>query len=172
MDILIFITVGTSNYSFNRLFKIIDELIEEKVLDGTKVLAQIGFSEYNAKNFKTIKFLEAQEHHKYLEKSEFIISHSGTGSVISSLKMGKKVIVFPRLEKYHEMCDDHQLELTNFLTENDFILSAMDKEQLKKCIQSINEFKPKKFKSNSDNFNKLIIDIIQGDGLIESIDVR
>lgn len=169
---MIFITVGTSNYSFNRLFKIIDELIYEKVLNGDDVVAQIGFSEYETKNFKTLKFIDAQEHHKYLEKAEYIISHSGTGSVISSLKMGKKVIVFPRLEKYHEMCDDHQLELTEFFTKNGFILSANNKEQLRDCIKNINKFKPEKFESNSDNFNKLIIDIIQGGDFIENTNDR
>ena len=166
---MIFITVGTSNYNFNRLFKIIDELIDEKILDGADIIAQIGFSDYNARNYKTLKFIDAQEHHQYLEKAEYIISHSGTGSVISSLKIGKKVIVFPRLKKYHEMCDDHQLELTNFFTENGFILSANNKEQLKECIKKIHKFKPKIFKSNSDNFNKLIINIIQGDDSNENI---
>ena len=47
MDILmIFICVGASEYQFDRLFKIVDELCSERVLDSNKIIAQIGNSNY------------------------------------------------------------------------------------------------------------------------------
>lgn len=43
---MIFICVGASEYQFDRLFKIVNELCNEKVLDSNNIIAQIGNSNY------------------------------------------------------------------------------------------------------------------------------
>lgn len=49
MDLLIYVSVGTSVFKFNRLFVLMDELCEEKVLDSNDIISQIGFSTYYPK---------------------------------------------------------------------------------------------------------------------------
>ena len=97
-----------------------------------------------------------------MEKSDLIITHAGTGSVIPPLKLGKKVIVVPRLEKYKEHLDDHQLELRDVFTSAGYTLSANSKEELIDALEHIETFTPKVFKSNNSYVNQLVIDFIEG----------
>lgn len=159
MDILI--CVGASEYGFERLLKIVDELCDEKKLDGKHIISQLGSSSYLPHNFKYFKLIGRNEYEKYVEHADVIISHAGTGSVIPPLKKGKKVIVFPRRECYGEHLDDHQLELANIFTQNGYTLCATNKTELQNCLSNIKNFVPRPFKSNTQNMNKLIIDFIE-----------
>lgn len=159
MDILI--CVGASEYGFERLLKIVDELCDEKVLDGKHIVAQLGSSSYIPHNFNYFKLIGREEYENYIEQADVIISHAGTGSVIPPLKKGKKVIVFPRRECYGEHLDDHQLELADVFTQNGYTLCATNKAELQACLADINKFQPRTFKSNSHNINQLIIDYIE-----------
>ncbi|MBS4813681.1 MAG: hypothetical protein KH057_09290 [Bacteroides sp.] len=159
MDILI--CVGASEYGFERLLKIVDELCDEKKLDGKHIISQLGSSSYLPHNFKYFKLIGRNEYEKYVEQADVIISHAGTGSVIPPLKKGKKVIVFPRRECYGEHLDDHQLELANIFTQNGYTLCATNKAELQNCLSNIKNFVPRPFESNTRNMNKLIIDFIE-----------
>lgn len=160
MDILI--GVGASEYGLDRLLVIIDELCDEGMLDGSHIIAQRGTSKYIPRNFKSFKLISREEYQKYLDDADVIISHAGTGSVIPPLKQGKKVIVFPRREKYGEHLDDHQLQLAEVFTKAGCTLCATNKEEMISCLKECGHFAPVPFKSNSDRMNKLIVDFIEG----------
>ena len=162
MDILV--SVGASEFSFERLLRIIDELCEEGVLDGNHVIAQKGVATYTPKHYRSFDLIGRDEYQKYMEQADVIISHAGTGSVIPALKIGKKVIVFPRLAKYGEHVDNHQLELADVFTHAGYTLCATNKEELKTCIRTLDEFTPPPFQSNTANMNRLIIDFIESNG--------
>lgn len=157
---MIFVTVGTSDFQFNRLLKTIDELCEEKIINAEEIFAQIGCSDYLPINYKYTDTVTNEEHKQYIENSEFIITHSGTGSIISAIKLGKKVIAFPRCKEFGEHVDNHQLELVKAFLSRRYILSAKNKEELKECISSINKFIPCKYKSNNSNMIRIIDDYI------------
>lgn len=74
---------------------------------------------------------------------------------------GKKVIVFPRREKYKEHLDDHQIGLRDAFVNSGYALKAENKEELVKAIEESKNFKPKVFKSNNERMNQLIIDFIE-----------
>lgn len=162
MDILkILVTIGSmKEKKFTRLFKIIDELCEEKVIDGKNVIAQVGFDNYNSNNFNVFDMIDDYNFKKMIEDVDLIITHAGTGTVISCIKMGKKVIIFPRMKEYDEHYDDHQLELCELFNNKNYALIAKNKEELIECINKINEYTPQKFISNNKNMNKIIIDFI------------
>jgi len=79
------------------------------------------------------------------------------GSIVTALKMGKKVIAVPRYHKYGEHVNDHQLQIVQTFDGQGFIKGIKDVCELKDAIKEINDFKPKKFESNTKN----IIDIIE-----------
>lgn len=153
---MIFVTVGTSDFQFNRLLQIIDELCEEGIIKSEDVFAQIGCSTYIPKRYKYIDALTNEEHKEYIKKSEFIITHAGTGSIISSLKMNKKIIAFPRIKLYREHVDDHQLEIVKAFLKRGYILSGNDKLSLINAIKGITEFLPQKYISNNENMINLL----------------
>jgi len=159
---LILVSVGTMGYDFSRFLQIIDELCDENVIEGSHIIAQIGVNSYSPKNFKSFDFITHDEYENYLKDADYIITHAGTGSVIPPLKMGKKLILFPRLAEFSEHLDNHQSELADLLEREGYVLVAKDKESLKKCINNVAGFQVKEFKSNTLMFNNLVIDFIEG----------
>ena len=158
---MIVISVGASEYPFDRLIKIVDEICDEGILNGKEIIAQIGKTNYKPKNFKSFELIGRDEFQKYIEDADIIITHAGTGCVVPPLKLGKKVIVFPRLSKYHEHLDNHQLELSNVFVKAGYVLCANNKMKLIECISKCKNFCPRKFESNKTRFNELIINYIE-----------
>ena len=107
---MIFITLGSQKFQFNRLLKAIDELVEQGKIKE-EVFAQIGYSDYQPINYKYKQFLDRDEFAAMEGKADIVITHGGTGAIIGAVKKGKKVIAVPRLAKYGEHVDDHQLQL-------------------------------------------------------------
>lgn len=159
---MILITVGgVEEYSFERLFRIVDELCDEGVLNGKEVVAQVGFNTYKPRNYRSFDFISSEKFKELANKSEFIISHAGTGTVVSAIKERKKVIIFPRFSKYNEHLDDHQLELSELFEKKHYALVAHDKGELIQCINKIKQFEPVTFISNNEKIINLIIDCIE-----------
>ena len=159
---MILVTVGSSKFNFDRLLKIIDKLCEKNIINGKDVIAQIGYTDYVPKNYKYFISVPSDEFKKYIDESDYIISHAGVGTIIKAVQKGKKVIVFPRRKKYNEHVDDHQMQIKKTLEDNGYVLSANNFNELVNNIKMIKSFKPKKYKSNNKKINKIIIDYIEG----------
>lgn len=158
---MILVCIGASEFDFSRLLQIIDNLCDKNIIKKEDIIAQIGTSNYIPKNYKYFDLIPRDEFQNYLDKCDFLISHAGTGSVVPAIKKGKKVIVFPRLSKYNEHIDDHQLELADTFTNAGYTLCAQTEEELINCIKSIHSFNPKIFISSNNKINKLIVDFIE-----------
>ena len=117
---MIFITLGTQKQSFKRL---LDEIESCKILDNEEIIAQVGYTKFVSEKIKTIEFLETDEFNKYIENSEFVITHGGVGSIFSAILKNKKVIAMPRLKKYNEHIDDHQIEICEKLAMMGYIIN-------------------------------------------------
>ena len=107
---MIFITLGSQKFQFNRLLKAIDKLIEQGKIKE-EVFAQIGYSDYQPINYNYKQFLDRDEFASMEGRADIVITHGGTGAIIGAVKKGKKVIAVPRLAKYGEHVDDHQKNL-------------------------------------------------------------
>ena len=145
---MIFVTVGSQKFQFNRLLKEVDELIETgKIKDD--IFAQIGASDYK-------EFITQEVFNDYLNKADIIITHAGTGVIVNAIKKGKKVIGVPRLAKYGEHVDDHQIQLINEFKEMNFIEPVYKMNKLKDAIETVKEKRYNTYVSNTD---KIIDDI-------------
>lgn len=107
---MIFVTLGSQKFQFNRLLQEIDRLIENGEIQEP-VYAQTGYSDYAPKHYEYQAFMDRDEYKHCEETADIIITHGGTGSIISAVKKGRKVIAVPRLKKYGEHVDDHQIQL-------------------------------------------------------------
>lgn len=157
---MIFVTVGSQKFQFNRLLKEIDELIENKVINE-EVFAQIGVSDYKPQNYKYKEFVTQDEFNKYLDEARLIITHAGTGVIVNAIKKGKKVIGIPRLSKFGEHVDNHQIQLLNEFANMNLIETCIDEKELKEKIQQIDNKEFKKYDSNNENFIKDIKEYIR-----------
>ena len=121
---MIFVTLGSQKFQFNRLLKAIDDLVERGGLKD-KLFAPIGDSDYKPINFNYTKFLDRNEFAMKMKEADIVITHGGTGAIINAVKQGKKVVAVPRLKKYGEHIDDHQLQLISQFNELQLICSAL-----------------------------------------------
>ena len=148
-NILIFITLGSQKFQFNRLLYEIDKLLDEgKIVD--KVFAQIGYSDYRPQKYEYKEFLDRDEFNKVMKMANIVMTHGGTGAIIGAIKQGKKVIAVPRLSKYGEHVDDHQIEITNQFKEMNLIECVEEIESLGESISKISKLEFNMYQSNTD----------------------
>lgn len=134
---MIFVTVGSRNYPFDRLFKKLDDLYEDGILTD-KMFAQIGTSTYIPKNYEYKDFVSQEEFLAKIKEADIVVSHGASGSIMKALNAGKKVIAVTRLEKYGEHINDHQIQNNVAFGSNGYVL-VVDYEltDLGECFQKI-----------------------------------
>ena len=86
-----------------------------------------------------------------MELSNIVITHGGTGAIIGALKKEKKVIAIPRLAKYGEHVDDHQIQIINEFESLNLIEPVYNIDKLSDAINSILTRKYATYKSNTTN---------------------
>ncbi len=146
---MIFITVGSQKFQFNRLLREIDKLIDEKKITD-EIIAQVGVSDYVPRNYEHYDFLTKEQFNNYITKSELVITHAGTGVIITALKQNKKVIAIPRLTKYEEHVDNHQIQLIDEFKSLNLIEPVYQIKDLENAIKNVNEKKYNKYISNTE----------------------
>ena len=151
---MILVLLGTQNNSFHRLLEKMDELIEKNVIQE-KVIVQAGHTKYESKNMKIFSLIPQEELEKYQEKADLIITHGGVGSIVSSIKLGKKVIAIPRLHKYQEHVNDHQKQIVESFSKKRYIIGINDVEELEEAIHKAYEFVPNKYETKEGE-NRII----------------
>ena len=152
---MIFVTVGSQKFQFNRLLKKIDELIENGTIQE-EVFAQIGVSDYKPQHYKYKEFMTQDEFNKKIDECNLLITHAGTGVIVNAVKKEKKVIATPRLAKYGEHVDDHQIQLIEQFEGLNLIESCYELENIENKLKCIYDKKFSKYISNS---KKIINDI-------------
>ena len=153
---MIFITLGSQKFQFNRLLIEVDRLVSNEKI-GEEVFAQIGYSDYLPKNFEYKGFLNRDEFGDIMNKCNKVITHGGTGAIVAAVKQGKKVIAVPRLKKFREHVDDHQMQIVTEFENMGFIKAVKEIRELENAISNIESLS---FKSYTSNTNR-IIDSIQ-----------
>lgn len=148
---MIFATLGTQRFQLNRLLMEIDELIEAKKITQ-EVIAQIGASDYEPRNYRFFRYIDKNQFDEYINRASLIITHSGVGSIIAALKAKKPVVVYPRLQKYHEHVDDHQLDIAKAFERMNYILCRREEDTL---IEVINRCKHYPFADYVANTNRI-----------------
>ncbi len=134
---MIFVTVGSRNYPFDRLFKKLDNLYENGIIKE-KMFAQIGTSNYKPKHYEFKDFISPEEFDKYIKEADIVVSHGASGSIMKALNADKKVIVVTRLEKYGEHINDHQIQNNEAFAENKYVLMAdLELDNLGECFKKI-----------------------------------
>jgi UDP-N-acetylglucosamine transferase subunit ALG13 len=157
---MILVLLGTQHNSFERLLKEIEKCIEQNVIKE-EVIVQAGHTKFESKNMKIVDMVSMQELNNLIIKANLIITHGGVGSITTALKNNKKIIAVPRLKKYGEHVNDHQLQIVESFAENGYLKKVIDIEDLPKVIQEIEEFAPNKFVSNTGNIIKIIAEYIE-----------
>lgn len=121
---MIFVTVGTHEQPFNRLVKAVDDLkLSGKITDS--VFIQTGYSTYVPKACEYKDFITMNQMSDYMQRARVIITHGGPSSFIMALQLNKIPIVVPRMAKFNEHVNDHQVTFCNELVERKFPIKVV-----------------------------------------------
>lgn len=156
---MIFVTVGSQKFQFNRLLKEVDRLVEENKITE-EVFAQIGYSDYLPNNYRYKEFLDRDEFANIMRQCDKVITHGGTGAIIAAVKRGKKVIAVPRLKEYGEHIDNHQLQILKQFDDMKIIHACYDVELIKDIYNKIDEEKTVPYISSTQSIMKNIEEFI------------
>ena len=148
---MIFVILGTQDKGFDRMLKEIDELIKDGIITN-RVIVQAGSTNFKSNEMDIIDYLPMQKFHEYIEEADIIITHGGVGSILDAIKHNKKVIAIPRLEKYHEHVNNHQIEIVEEFDRLGYIMDCGNLKRLGNKLMQIEKFTPTPFVSNNEKF--------------------
>jgi UDP-N-acetylglucosamine transferase subunit ALG13 len=137
---MIFVTIGSSHFGFDRLIAEVDRLAGVGDLSG--VVAQIGETEYEPRHCRWQRFLTPAQLRDHMRNADFVICHAGCGTLEDGLRLRKKMIVLPRLARLREAPDDHQGEIARLLAAHDRILLAHEVKEIASCVAKISRWSP------------------------------
>lgn len=114
---MIFVTVGTTKFPFDRLLKAVDETMLAWSLKE-EIVIQKGTSNYqfNYLNKKVFKEVSFDKMISYFKKARVVVTSGGPASVFLALKYGKnKPLIVPRSGRLGEHVDEHEVLFGKFL---------------------------------------------------------
>lgn len=152
---MILVLLGTQHNSFERLLKEIEKCIEKNIISD-EVVVQAGFTKFKSNKMKMLDMVSMQELQELVNKADLVITHGGVGSITTSLKNNRKTIAVPRLKKYGEHVNNHQLQIVEAFEEKGYLKKVIEVEELPEAICNIKDFIPNKFESNTNNIIKII----------------
>ncbi len=134
---MIFVTIGMHTAGFERLIGKMDELA------GTineEVVMQIGHTKCTPQNAKYFQFSTAEELKELCQKARIVVTH-GAMTIIDALEQGTPVVVVPRLKRYNEVIDDHQLDFARELEKEGKVIAVYNVGKLEEVLEKA-ESKP------------------------------
>ena len=159
-DIEIVFQIGQTKLSEeekNKIEKLNEKTNEKKVSEKIKNKEE--------KNITVFNMLKPEEMKKYIINSSIVITHAGVGTIMECIENNKDIIVLPRKEENGEHVNNHQKEIA-FEMEKKGLLYKVDtyekmKEIVIELIKNSNNKKEKKYISNNEKFNDMLIDYLE-----------
>ena len=127
---MIFVTIGTCE-PFDRLLTAVNDLDLNEEL-----VAQTGRSTVQPKNASCIPFLPYETLVELVASARVIVTHAGVGSILTALRQGKRPVVVPRLRRFGDAVDDHQLELAVRLSDLGLVTHLADPAGLAEVLNA------------------------------------
>ena len=154
---MIVVTVGTQKFQMDRLIQAVDQLAGSGILNEDFFI-QSGHGTYTPEHCQYAAFLKKEEMEEKMDGCSILLSHAGVGSILMGLKRGKKVIVIPRMQKFGEHVDDHQIEIAESFANAGYIKYVEDISLLAAAIEECAQWTPNTFVSNKEKFSQLILE--------------
>lgn len=128
---MIFATVGTQ-LPFDRLLAGLDAWAGTNA--GLPVLAQSGETSRRFHNIRTVQNLPQSEFLANFEAARLIVAHAGMGTILSAAEMGKPVILMPRLARFKEHRNDHQVDTAAEMSKLSNVTVVNDADELRTAL--------------------------------------
>ena len=155
---MILVTLGTQKFQMDRLIRAVDKLAKNT---SEEVFVQSGNSTYAPEHCLSKDFVDAQEFQKMIEECSVLITHSGVGTIMRGIHAGKPVIVVPRLAKYNEHVDDHQVQIAEAFAIKNCVLYCEDLTKLEDMVQTARTYSFSPYTAPKSNVEDIILEFLQ-----------
>ena len=127
---MIFVTIGTQ-FPFDRLIEMLDRIAPELHED---IYAQILKGKYKPKHIKTLDFIEPDEFEEVFVQARLVVAHAGMGTILSSLRNSKPLVIFPRIASIGEHRNEHQRATALMIKEKNYAYVATNEKELRELL--------------------------------------
>ena len=159
-DIEIVFQIGQTKLSEeekNKIEKLNEKTNEKKVSEKIKNKEE--------KNITVFNMLKPEEMKKYIINSSIVITHAGVGTIMECIEHNKDIIVLPRKEENGEHVNNHQEEIAFEMEKNGLLYKVDTYEKMQEIvielIKNSNNKKEKRYISNNEKFNDMLIDYLE-----------
>ncbi len=130
---LAFVTVGAT-LPFDRLITLAAEARRAGLLPADTVV-QVGVGGLRPEGMDTVETLPFPAVEDLLRRADLVLCHGGTGSLITALRQGCRVIAVPRRFERGEHYDNHQVEIIKAFVERGLIQTADTPEEMTQALE-------------------------------------
>jgi UDP-N-acetylglucosamine transferase subunit ALG13 len=131
---VIFVSMGTSD-PFDRLLR-----AAEGLTGGEELVVQCGKSSFRPAGATCVDFLPFERVLELMRDARVVVTHAGVGSIMAARTVGKRPIVVPRLRRFGEAVDDHQVGLGRRLHAAGLVTLVEDADELPAAVAREQEF--------------------------------
>jgi UDP-N-acetylglucosamine transferase subunit ALG13 len=128
---MIFATVGTNETPFDRFVAAVD------TLEGHEVLVQYGSATIRPSHARGVDYLPFEDLVEHVRAADLVISHAGAGSALVALVAGSLPVLVPRLHRFGEAVDDHQLWFARRLEERGLAVVVEETGELAAAVATV-----------------------------------
>jgi UDP-N-acetylglucosamine transferase subunit ALG13 len=118
---MILVTTGTNGVPFDRLLGQLDEIEWHEPL-----VVQHGPSRLRPAGARCVEYVSFAELVELVREARVVVTHGGVGSILVALMNSKRPVVVPRLARFGEVVDDHQLDLARRMDGADLVTLVED----------------------------------------------
>jgi beta-1,4-N-acetylglucosaminyltransferase len=127
---MVFVTVGSHpTFRFDRLLQALSLIRGEE-----EMMVQHGPAPAPPGVTQAWQWLTFEQILENMQKARVVVSHAGAGTLLCAHQLGHTPVVAPRLQRYNETVDDHQVELAKAFERTAQVLVAWEMEQLPSLV--------------------------------------
>ncbi len=156
---MILVLLGTFKIEFSRPIIAIENALKSGEINE-EIIVQAGHTAFSSNLLKVRAFIDPKELDQLYEQAEIIVTHGGVGSILRGFRMNKKIIAIPRLYKYDEHVDDHQLDILEEFSESNYLINWHEDEKFPDVLDRARKFEPSPFVSTKKDLEGFLINYI------------
>lgn len=155
---LLFATVGAT-LPFERLVSSVAELKARGGLPED-VIIQTGVGAQKPEGVESVETMSFDRIQELLTEADIVVCHGGTGSLITALRKGCRVVAFPRLMEKGEHYDNHQAEITGAFAARGLIAVANSTDELEAALEQVRSRPPVLATTDASELMRYLEDVL------------
>jgi beta-1,4-N-acetylglucosaminyltransferase len=124
---MIYVTLGTMFLDFQRLVDAVDDIASKT---DEQVVIQLGMSSCRPQHCAWFEFLPRDEVLEIQRHARVIVGHAGIGTALDAMSVGRPFVIVPRLKRFNEHMNDHQIEIADAIVRRGWGAKVLDIDDL------------------------------------------